>query len=86
MCPINFGVKQAQDAWTLLKNELKGCEKIISTKLQNLWREFDNLTLKDSELVKYLLSRVAKIINQIKSCGDTIPQKKILEKFHRSLM
>lgn len=81
--PRIFGIKLAKEAWETLKIEFQGSEKVISIKLQSLWSEFDNLSMKEGELVKDFSSRVAEIINQIKSCGDVIPEKKVVEKILR---
>ena len=35
-----------------MRNEFHGSQKAISIRLQNLWREFKNITMNDSELVK----------------------------------
>ena len=65
--------------------EFKGSEKVITLKLQSLWRDFDSLEMKESESVCDFSSRVAEIVNQIKVCGDTIADKKVVEKVLRSL-
>ena len=41
--------------------------------------------MKDNKLVKDFSSRTTKIINQIKSCGDNISDKRVAEKILRSL-
>jgi hypothetical protein len=41
--------------------------------------------MKDSEVVKDFFSRTTEIINQIKSCGDNVSDKRIAEKILRSL-
>ncbi|KAG6512658.1 hypothetical protein ZIOFF_030787 [Zingiber officinale] len=83
--PRIFGMKSAQEAWDVLKKEFKGADKVNSIKLQNYWRNFDNLSMKENEFVKDFSSRVAEIVNQIKGCGDTIFQKKVVERILRSL-
>ena len=83
--PRIFGVKKAKDAWEILQKEFQGSKKAISVKLQNLWRDFDNLTMKETESVKDFNSRVAEIVNQIKSYGDTIQEQKLVEKILWSL-
>uniref|UniRef100_A0A2N9EW08 CCHC-type domain-containing protein n=1 Tax=Fagus sylvatica TaxID=28930 RepID=A0A2N9EW08_FAGSY len=83
--PRIFGEKKAKDAWETLQKEFQGSKKVISVKLQNLWRDFDNLAMKETESVKDFHSRVAEIVNQIKSYGDTIQEKKLVEKILRSL-
>ncbi|KAG6506237.1 hypothetical protein ZIOFF_031559 [Zingiber officinale] len=83
--PRIFGMKSAQEAWDVLKKEFKGANKVISIKLQNYSRNFDNLSMKENESVKDFSSRVAEIVNQIKGCGDTISEKKVVERILRSL-
>ncbi|VVA20943.1 Hypothetical predicted protein, partial [Prunus dulcis] len=75
----------SKQAWEILKIEFKGSEKVISIKLQSLWREFDNLLMKDTESIQVFFTKVSGIVNQIKCYGDTIPDKKIVEKTLRSL-
>ena len=45
--PRIFGIKLAKEPWEVLKNEFQGSEKAISIKRQNLWRQFDNLAMKE---------------------------------------
>jgi hypothetical protein len=40
--------------------------------------------MKDNKLFKDFSSRTTKIINQIKSCGDNISDKRVAEKILRS--
>jgi len=42
--------------------------------------------MKDSELVKDFSFRTTEIINQIKSCGDNVSDKRIAEKIPKSLL
>ncbi|CAN0883961.1 hypothetical protein LINGRAHAP2_LOCUS14696, partial [Linum grandiflorum] len=84
--PQIFGIKTAKEAWKILKNEFKGSEKEISIKRQTIWRQFDNLAMKEGESIKDFHSRVAEIVNQIKITGETIDEKKIVERILRSLM
>jgi len=83
--PRIFGVKKAKDAWDILKTEFQGSSKVISIKLQSLWGQFENLAMKEGEKVKDFFSRVTEIGNQIKSCGEEVPEKKVVEKILRSL-
>ncbi|CAN0915988.1 hypothetical protein LINGRAHAP2_LOCUS29455 [Linum grandiflorum] len=83
--PRIFGIKTSKEAWEVLKNEFKGSEKAISIKCQNLWRQFDNLAMKEGESIKDFHSRVAEIVNQIKVTGETIDEKKIVERILCSL-
>ena len=83
--PRIMGATMSKDAWEILKNEFKGSDKVITIKLQSLWKEFDNLLMKETESVKVFFSRVSNIINQMRSFGDSIEDKKIIEKILRSL-
>ncbi|XP_073120811.1 uncharacterized protein [Henckelia pumila] len=83
--PRIMGAKNCKKAWDILKMEFQGSEKVISIKLQSLRRDFDNLAMKDNKDIRTFISRVFEIINQIKSYGDTVEDKKIVEKFLRSL-
>ncbi|XP_022876705.1 uncharacterized protein LOC111394888 [Olea europaea var. sylvestris] len=83
--PRIFGVKKAKDAWEILMQEFQGMEKMIALKLQSLWTDFDNLQMEERESVRVFSSRVAETVNQIKSCGDTITDKRVVEKMLRCL-
>ncbi|KAG6487034.1 hypothetical protein ZIOFF_055615 [Zingiber officinale] len=83
--PRIFGVKSALEAWEILRLEFEGTEKTIALKLQSLWRNFDNLKMGEQEMVHDFSSRTAEIVNQIKSCGDTIEDKRVVGKMLRSL-
>ena len=69
-----------------LKNEFKGTDKVISIKLQSLWKDFDTLIMREDESIQSFFSRVSNIFNQIRSYGDTIEDKKIILKILRSLL
>lgn len=69
--------KTSQEAWNILKVAFQGSEKVISIKLQNLWRDFDNLLMKENETIQNFFSRVTGIVNQISSYGDTIENKRV---------
>lgn len=83
--PRIHGVKRAKQAWDILKEGFHGNDKVTSIKLQFLWREFDNLSKKDSEGMQIYLTRVAEIVNQIRSLGDIIEERKVVQKVLRSL-
>ncbi|CAI0393619.1 unnamed protein product [Linum tenue] len=68
--PQIFGIRNAKKAWEVLQNEFQGNHRAISIKRQNLWRDFDNLSMKETESIKDFHSRTAEIVNQIKATGD----------------
>ena len=55
-----FSIKKARKAWEILKNEFQDSHKAISIRLQNLWIEFENRTMKDIELIKDFSSKPLK--------------------------
>lgn len=83
--PRIMSTKTSKEAWEILKKQFQGYDKVISIKLQSLWKEFDNLQMKESEIVSDFFSKVSTITNQIISYGDTLEDKKIVMKVLRSL-
>ncbi|XP_021758678.1 uncharacterized protein LOC110723641 [Chenopodium quinoa] len=75
----------AKEAWEILQQEFQGDSKVRSIKLQSLRRDFENLKMKDNELVKNYFSRVIEIVNQMKSYGEEISNEKIVKKILVSL-
>ena len=67
--------KTLMEAWKILESKFKDSNKIISIKLQSLWRNFDTLTI--------FFSRISSIINQIRSYMDMIEDKNIIQKILR---
>ena len=67
-----MSAKTSKEAWESLKKQFQGYDKVISVKLQSLWKEFDNLQMKESETVSDFFSRVSTITHQIISYGDTL--------------
>ena len=60
----------AKQAWGTLETSYKGLDKVKTSKLQILRRDFEYLLMKDTELVDSFYARVVGLINQLKSHGD----------------
>lgn len=43
---------KSKDAWAILKQEFEGSAKVISIKLETLWKEFDNIQTNDILSIK----------------------------------
>ncbi|XAR65337.1 RNA-directed DNA polymerase [Bertholletia excelsa] len=71
--PRIHGIKKAKQAWDILQEGFQGNEK------------FDTLAKKDNQVMQIFLTRVAEIVNQIRSLGDTIEEKRVVQKVLRSL-
>ena len=48
--------------------------------LQNIRRNFENLSMKDPELVKEFHSRVTIIVNQTRALGENLKKQKIVKR------
>ncbi|KAK8926482.1 hypothetical protein KSP39_PZI018387 [Platanthera zijinensis] len=83
--PRIMGATTAKEAWDILKYEFQGSVKVISFKLQNLWQEFDTLSMKEEDNTHSYLTRVTSLINQIKSYGDSVEEKKVVQKILKTL-
>ena len=80
MFPRIMGATSAKEAWDILKEEFHGSEKIRIVKLQTLRRELENIKMKDSETAKNYYARIKEIVNQMSAYGETISDKKVVEK------
>jgi gag-polypeptide of LTR copia-type len=74
-----------KDAWIILKTIFQGNSKVITIKLQGLRREFETLSMKESETVQEFLTRVSSVINQIRSYGEDFSEATVVMKVLRSL-
>ncbi|XP_073302980.1 uncharacterized protein [Primulina huaijiensis] len=76
--PRIFNKRKTKEALEVLPTEFHGNDKVVYIKLQSLWRDFDNLLMKESENIRNFFSRVAEIVNNIQD-------KRVVEKTLRSL-
>ena len=60
-------------------------DKVKTSKLQILRRDFETLLMKDTYLVDSFYTHVIGLINKIKSHGKIIKDRKVVEKVLRSL-
>lgn len=75
----------SHEAWTILKKEFQGTTKVMTVKLQTLRRDSETLLMKNNESVQDFLSRVTKIVGQMKVFGEKISDQTVVEKVLRSL-
>ena len=71
----------AKQAWDTLETSYQGLDKVSTSKLQILRRDFESVSMKDSETVDTFYTRFVGLINQLKSHGDAIEDKRVVEKF-----
>ena len=60
-------------------------DKVKTSKLQILRRDFETLSMKDTYLVDLFFTHAIGLINHIKSYGETIEDRKVVEKVLMSL-
>jgi hypothetical protein len=83
--PRVASTNQDKEAWYILKTSYHSMDKVKTSKLQILRRDFETLLIKDTNSVDSFYTHVIGLINQIKSLGETIEDRKIVEKVLRSI-
>ena len=77
--------KKYKEAWDILKSSYEGIDKVKTAKLQILRRYFETLSMEETDSVDSFYSYVIGLINHIKSHGETIKDRMIVEKVLRSI-
>ena len=60
-------------------------EKVKTTKLQMLERDFETLCIKESKNIDSFFTHVSGLVTQIRSHGETLEERRIVDKVLRSL-
>ena len=60
-------------------------DKVRTSKLQILRKDFEYMSMKDSETIDSFYNRVVGLINQLKSRGEDIEDQRVVEKILKSL-
>lgn len=85
MFPRNIEAKKSKEVRDILQQEFQGDKKVRIIKLQTLRRELEYLKIKESETLTDYFSKLTEIVNQMKSYGERVEQKRIVEKILVSL-
>ncbi|KAK8956512.1 hypothetical protein KSP39_PZI000036 [Platanthera zijinensis] len=83
--PRLMGATTAKQAWDTLKEEYQGSAKMISIKLQRLWRDFETIGMKSGESLDTFVTRMVNLTNQIRNYGDVIHDNTVAKKILRCL-
>ena len=75
----------SKQQWDTLETFYQGLDKVNTSKLHILRRDFESLSMKDTDSVDSFYTRVVGMKNQLKSHGGNIEDRSIVEKFLRSL-
>ena len=69
----------------ILKTAYQGMERVNTTKLQLLRKDFENLNMKESDCIESFFTHVIGVITQMRTHGETIEDRRIVEKILRVL-
>ncbi|GAU38708.1 hypothetical protein TSUD_396360 [Trifolium subterraneum] len=87
--PDNFekvgDCESSKEAWDILAQSFGGADQVKEVKLQTFKRQFDLIQMEESETVSDYFTKVIRLVNQIKNCGETIEAKFVVSKILRSL-
>ena len=75
----------AKQACDTSETSYQGFDKVMTFKLHILRRDFESLSMKDSDTVDTFYTRVIGLINQFKFYGEAIEGQRVAEKILRSL-
>ncbi|KAL5718443.1 hypothetical protein ACHQM5_011344 [Ranunculus cassubicifolius] len=78
--PRIINAKTSKEAWDILDKEFRGSKQIKTVKLQSLRREFENLKMRESEVLKDYFTRFLDVVNQMKTYGEPISDQRVVEK------
>ncbi|XP_070682377.1 uncharacterized protein [Malus domestica] len=84
--PRIANAESAKMAWDLLYGEYHGGDQVRSVKLQNLKREFEYARMRDDESLPSYLTRLNELINQMRTFGESLSNKRLVQKVLISLM
>jgi len=76
---------KSKEAWDILKTAYQGMETVKTAKLQMLRKDFENLSMKESDTIDSFFTHVIGLITQIRSHGEILEERRIVEKILRIL-
>eukprot|EP00253_Pinus_taeda_P031977 PITA_31977 len=83
--PRIAAAKTSKEAWKTLKITYHGMEKVKTSKLQLLRRDFENLRMKESDNINSFFTHVIGLVTQIRYHGEILEERRIVEKLLRVL-
>ncbi|GAU28814.1 hypothetical protein TSUD_21510 [Trifolium subterraneum] len=75
----------SKEAWDNLEKAYGGATKVEKVRLQTYKRQFELLQMEEKESVGDFVTRVTKLINLMKGCGESMNDQSVVEKILRSL-
>jgi hypothetical protein len=77
--------KTAKGAWNVLRREFRGDKKIIAVKLQAIRADFEYMIMIDNESLDSYLAKFFGTVNNMKSLGEDVTERRIVQKLLMSL-
>ena len=77
---------RAKEAWDILQEEFQDDKKVRAIKLQSFRRDFENMRMKESDILKDYSTRLSDLVNNIRAHSEEITDKIIVEKVLISLL
>jgi hypothetical protein len=75
----------SKEAWDILSQSFGGAEKVKEVRLLTHKRQYKLLQMEENESIADFFTRVTRLMNQIKVCGEVITTKFVVAKILRSL-
>lgn len=70
----------AKKAWDILEKAYAGVDKPKVVRLQTHKRQFELLQMEEKEMVNDYITRVTRLVNQMKACGELVSEENIVSK------
>ena len=70
----------SKKAWDTLETSYQCVSKVKTVKVHNLRRDFENLKMKDNELVDSFMTQVINVVNHLRQYGKVLLDKRVIEK------
>ena len=77
--------KRSKDAQDTLQTAYHNMEKVNTTKLQLMIRYFEVIFMKESDTIDSFFTFLIGLVTQMRSHGETVEERRIVEKGLRSL-
>ena len=83
--PRIVATKNSKEARDTLHTSYQCMAKVNTTKLQMMRRDFETISMKESDNIDSLFTHVIGLVTQIRSHGETLEERRIVEKGLRIL-
>ncbi|XP_050876427.1 uncharacterized protein LOC127080138 [Lathyrus oleraceus] len=77
--------ESAKQAWEILEKAYVGAVKAKVVRLQTYKRQFKLTQMENKETINDYITRITRLVNQIKSCGEMILEQNVVSKVLRTL-